>query len=140
MNTKKLALDYLERAKKRMKALEILLEMGANADAIREAQEIVELILKGVARYVGIEPPKKHDVGAILKENKEKLPKYWQDIIDEVEEVSKKLYEERSHAFYGDEEDLTPASELFTEEDAFWAKSKAEKFLSLFEKLVKEGN
>jgi len=33
------------------------------SDVVEEAQEIVELSLKGMLRFVGIEPPKFHDVG-----------------------------------------------------------------------------
>lgn len=138
MNTRRLVLDYLERAKKRRDALRLLLKEEAYADVVRESQEIFELILKGVMRYIGIEPPKRHDVGPVLKEYKDKLPEYWQDVVEEAVEISRDLMEERSHAFYGDETELVPASELFTKEDADRASETIDRFLILFEMLVKK--
>jgi HEPN domain-containing protein len=43
----RLARDYLQRAQARRLALETLLAADAHADVVREAQEVVELILKG---------------------------------------------------------------------------------------------
>lgn len=41
-----------------MKILPVLLDEAAYSDVVREAQEFVELALKGMLRQVGIEPPK----------------------------------------------------------------------------------
>src|SRR3989441_13367033 len=54
---------YLVKAEKRLKALAVLRDEGAHSDVVREAQELVELALKGMLRAVGVEPPKFHDVG-----------------------------------------------------------------------------
>ena len=69
-----LAKDYFKRAKIRRKILNYYLEEGDYPDVIREAQEIVELLLKGMLIIAGIEFPKLHDVGKILIENKDKIP------------------------------------------------------------------
>lgn len=69
-----LAKAYLEKAQKRLKILPVLLAEEAYSDVVREAQEIVELSLKGVLRYLGVEPPKWHDVGSILLDNQDRLP------------------------------------------------------------------
>ena len=53
-----LARSYLEKASKRRRVLEVLLEQDAYSDVVREAQELVELALKGMLRMVGIDPPK----------------------------------------------------------------------------------
>lgn len=70
MTNDDLAKSYLTKAKKRLKIFDILLRDEAYSDVVREAQEIVELSLKGMLRYVGIEPPKYHDVGPIRVEHK----------------------------------------------------------------------
>ena len=44
-----------------------------HSDVVREAQELVEWVLKGVLRAVGVEPPKFHDVGALLVEHQAKF-------------------------------------------------------------------
>jgi len=62
MTNETLAHSYLIKVEKRLKILDLLLKEEDYSDVIREAQEIVELSLKGMLRYVGIEPPKYHDV------------------------------------------------------------------------------
>jgi HEPN domain len=57
-----LAQSYLLKARIRLKILQVLLDENAYSDVVREAQEIVELSLKGMLRQVGVEPPKWHDV------------------------------------------------------------------------------
>jgi len=138
MNTKKLALDYLERAQKRYRALTVLMEEKAYADVVREGQEVLELILKGVLRFAGVEPPKKQDVGAVLQKHRDKLPSYWRDVLREVVQASRDLSEQRAQAFYGDEGESIPASELFTQEDAEKVREIVEGTLSLFERWTKE--
>lgn len=51
-----LAQSYLEKATKRLKILPVLFDEEAYSDVIREAQEIVELALKGMLRAIGVEP------------------------------------------------------------------------------------
>jgi len=136
LNTRHLALDYLERARKRKKALDVLMAEGAYADVIREAQEILEFVLKGVLRYVGVEPPKRHDVGAVLKDHAARLPRFWQEAVEDAALVSRDFMEERSHAFYGDEVGSIPATELFTRADAEGALAAVGRFIALFERLA----
>jgi len=50
-----LAKSYLIKSKKRLKALYVLLDEEAYSDVIREAQEIVELTVKGILRFKGID-------------------------------------------------------------------------------------
>ncbi len=66
MTNKTLAQSYLLKATKRLRVLSVLLEEDAYSDVVREAQELVELALKGVLRQIGIEPPKQHDVGKLI--------------------------------------------------------------------------
>lgn len=58
MTNSELARSYLIKATKRLKILPVLKRDGAFSDVIREAQEIVELALKGMLREIGVEPPK----------------------------------------------------------------------------------
>src|SRR5207249_5633330 len=60
-----LARSYFLKARKRLRALEILFDEEAYSDVVREARELVELALKGMLRFIGIEPPKQHDVGPL---------------------------------------------------------------------------
>jgi HEPN domain-containing protein len=73
MTNATLAHSYLVKAQSRLKALEVFLDEGDYSDVVREAQEIVELSLKAMLRYVGIEPPKYHDVGPLVMEHRERF-------------------------------------------------------------------
>ena len=61
-----LGASYLTKATTRLKVLDLLLRERAYSDVVREAQEVVELALKGVLRVLGVEPPKIHDVGPLI--------------------------------------------------------------------------
>ncbi len=111
-----LAQSYLVKAKKRLKILDLLLNERAYSDVIREAQEIVELALKGVLRQVGIEPPKWHDVSDLIEEQKARFPEPVRRETKTLAVISKWLRKEREFSFYGDI-DFIPTEE-YSMEDA----------------------
>jgi HEPN domain-containing protein len=97
-----LAQSYLLKARHRLRVLEILLEEGAYSDVVREAQELVELALKGVLRQAGVDPPKWHDVGPVLLEHQDLLSAEVRPALTRLAEISRWLRREREFAFYGD--------------------------------------
>ena len=102
MTNTSLAQSYLIKATKRLRILQVLFDDEAFSDVVREAQEIVELCLKGVLRQIGIEPPHWHDVSPMLVEYRERLPQPIDEQIGRIVEVSGWLRKEREFAFYGD--------------------------------------
>jgi len=102
MTNSSLAQSYLIKARARLKMLNVLLEESAYSDVIREAQEIVELALKGMLRQVGVEPPKWHDVGQILEEYRLRFPEDVVAQLGRLKEISGWLRKEREFSFYGD--------------------------------------
>jgi len=74
--------------------LDLLFKKGAFSDVIRESQEIVELSLKGMLRFVGVEPPKIHDVGSLLLEHKNKFPEEISKQLKRLADISKRLRKE----------------------------------------------
>jgi len=118
-----LAKDYLKRAGSRLRALEVLMAEHSWADVVREAQEIVEITLKGLLRACRIEVPRVYDVSPVLIDNREKLPAGIIPHIDELVRISRGLRRDRELAFYGSE-DLTP-SDFYKEEDAADALAQA---------------
>ena len=102
MTNQSLARSYLIKAQKRLKALAVLRDEGAHSDVVREAQELVELALKGMLRAAGIEPPKFHDVGGLLLEHEEKFFQEVRERLPRAAEISKRLRRERELALYGD--------------------------------------
>lgn len=131
-----LAQSYMLKAGKRRMVLELLLKEGDYSDVIREAQELVELCIKGMLRFAGIEPPKFHDVGPLLIEHKEKFRDIVYEDILRMAAVSRELRKERELAFYGDI-DFIP-SEEYTEEDAKTAFDNACFILETAKKVVIE--
>jgi len=102
VTSESLARSYLDKARKRLKALAVLRDEGAHSDVVREAQELVELALKGMLRAVGVEPPKFHDVGGLLVEHQMKFVPGVRARLPRAAEISKRLRRERELAFYGD--------------------------------------
>jgi HEPN domain-containing protein len=111
-----LAQSYLLKARSRLKILQVLLDEKAYSDVVREAQEIVELALKGMLRQVGVEPPKWHDVGGFLLQFGDRFPAFERDRLERLAEISTRLRKEREFSFYGDI-DFIP-TEQYSQEDA----------------------
>jgi HEPN domain-containing protein len=70
----RIARDYLRRGAGRRQALDALLASGLHADVVRESQDVVELILKGALRFVGVDPPKRHDVHDVVARYIDRFP------------------------------------------------------------------
>lgn len=104
------------------------------SDVVREAQEIVELALKGILRQMGIEPPKQHDVGDLLRQYASRLPVALQDMVDGVASDSKWLRKERELTFHGDT-DFVPTEE-YTLEDATKAQAAAGRAVEMARRLI----
>ncbi len=129
-----LAKSYLLKAAIRLKILKTLHDASGYSDVMREAQEIVELCLKGILRYAGIEPPKWHDVGPILLEYRSKIEKMDQETADRLANISARLRKEREVSFYGDI-DFIPTEE-YTPEDSLTAIRDAEFVFSIAELVI----
>lgn len=134
MTNRTLAHSYLKKATARLDVLDLLFKKQAYSDVIREAQEIVELALKGMLRFVGIEPPKIHDVGGLLIEHREKFPPEIANQVEKLAQISKKLRKEIELAFYGDI-DFIPTEE-YTEEDAREVLVEARYVVEVAQKLI----
>lgn len=67
--------------------------------AVRRAQEAVELSMKGVLRMIGIEYPRKHDIGDVFIEQ---MTRFSQDEenLKKIAAISSRLTKEREASFY----------------------------------------
>ncbi|MFQ5738353.1 MAG: HEPN domain-containing protein [Acidobacteriota bacterium] len=124
MTNSSLARSYLVKATKRLRILSVLLDEEAYSDVVREAQEIVELALKGMLRQVGVEPPKWHDVGPFLLDFEKRFPVNVRPHLNRLAQISSQLRKERELAFYGDV-DFIP-TERYTKADGIEAIRNAE--------------
>ena len=138
MNNMELAKSNLRQAKERVVYAREALKRGNYPYVVRQCQEAVELALKAALRIVGLEPPKWHDVGPVLRRERNRFPQWFQDLIDELASISRSLRKERELAMYGDEEAGIPPEELYTRRDAEQALSSAVKVVGLVEKLFNE--
>ena len=98
----------------------------------------MELSLKTALRLVGIEPPKVHDVGPILRRNRDKFPSWFKENIDRMASVSRLLRRERETSMYGDEELALPPEEIYSIEDAKLALEGCNFVLKNCKKLLEE--
>lgn len=142
MNNLVLAKSNLKQAIERIKHAEEALKSGNYPYTIRQCQEAVELALKGALRLVGIEPPKWHDVGPILKKERSRFPPEFKSFIDKLASISRSLRKERELAMYGDETIGVPPEDLYAKEDAEEYLEKAKLVISkvkeLYEIVVKK--
>lgn len=134
MTNESLAQSYLRKATDRLDVLALLLQKGAYSDVVREAQELVELALKGMLRAIGVEPPKWHDVGGLLLDHRERFPRDLRPPLEDLAQISKRLRKERELAFYGDL-DFIPTEE-YTLEDACQAQQDAERVLQAARRVI----
>lgn len=135
MTNTSLAQSYLAKARARLKALVLLEEEGAYSDVVREAQEIVELALKGMLRQVGVEPPKWHDVGRMLLEHSSRFPAEVTAELAALAEISAWLRKEREFSFYGDI-DFIP-TEQYGPAEAARAVDGARRAISAAERVIR---
>ncbi len=136
MNSKEMAESYLMEGEIRLKTARSALEDGHFAYAVRQSQESVEMALKGALRYVGIEPPKWHDVGIILRKEVQKFPEWFTENLDRLTLISRELRREREPSMYGDSDLNLPPQELYTEFDAQEAIKKADFVMGLCKRLI----
>lgn len=118
MDNTKMALSYLRQAEERLHHAREALERGSYPYVIRQCQEAVELLLKASLRLVGVETPKWHDVGPVLRREAHRFPKWFRESIPRMARISRRLRREREPSMYGDEESGVPPEELYDKEDA----------------------
>lgn len=131
-----MAESYLMEGEIRLKTARSALEDRHFAYAVRQSQESVEMALKGALRYVGIEPPKWHDVGIILRKEAQKFPEWFTENLDRLTLISRELRREREPSMYGDSDLNLPPQELYTEFDAQDAIKKADFVMGLCKRLI----
>lgn len=118
MTSSRMGRLYIEEARGRLALVRLALERGLWAATVREAQECVELFLKGALRLVAVEPARTHDVAEVLKSEAARFPEWFRSTVDRLATISTELAGDRGLAFYGDERRELGPQELFDAEDA----------------------
>jgi HEPN domain-containing protein len=138
LDSYELARSNVRQAEDRLTTARIALERGNYPYAVRQAQECVELSLKACLRLVGIEPPKWHDVGPIIRRERENFPEWFKEHVERIVSISRSLRKERELAMYGDEESKIPPEELYTRFDAEKAIEDSGFVLEIARRLLRE--
>ena len=138
MTSSRMGRQYIEEARSRMALVRLALERGMWAATVREAQQCVELFLKGALRLVAVEPARTHDVAGALRSEAVRFPGWFRSSIDVLATISTKLAGDRGLAFYGDEERELGPQALFDEEDARRAVREVEFVSGLCGRLLSE--
>lgn len=118
MTTSQMGRRYMEEARGRVELVRLAFERALWATVVREAQECVELFLKGALRLVAIEPTRTHDVAELLRRESERFPGWFRSEIDHLASISTELAGDRGVAFYGDERQALGPQDLFDQDDA----------------------
>ena len=74
MTSSQMGRRYIEEARGRLELVRLAMERDRFATVVREAQECVELLLKGALRIVAIEPARTHDVSEVLRRESAAFP------------------------------------------------------------------
>ena len=138
MTSSRMGRQYIEEARGRTALVRLALERGMWAATVREAQECVELFLKGALRIVAVEPARTHDVAAALQSEAARFPEWFLPSIDALATISTQLAGDRGMAFYGDEQRELGPQELFDEEAARRAVRNVEFVAELCGRLLSE--
>lgn len=134
MKNSALARDHIHRARIRLDAVDVLFAAESWADVVRESQEVVELSLKGLLRACGIDPPRIHDVSAVLLASRDRMPEALEREVDWLAEASRQLRRDRELAFYG-AADLVP-SDFYSRGDAANARETARRTVEAVQPVV----
>ena len=95
MTSSRMSRLYVEEARGRVTLVGVALEKGLWAATIREAQECVELFLKGALRLVAVEPARTHDVAEVLRRERDRFPEWFRSAIDHLAAVSTEMAGDR---------------------------------------------
>lgn len=129
---------YIEEAHGRVDLVRLALERRLWATVVREAQECVELFLKGALRLVAVEPARTHDVGDLLRREARRFPEWFKSEVDALASISTELAGDRGIAFYGDERQGIGPQDLFDEKDAARAMQNLDFVAELCSRLLAE--
>ncbi|RLE96680.1 MAG: DNA-binding protein [Thermoprotei archaeon] len=138
MRNTDMAASYVRQAEERLHHAREALERGSYPYVIRQCQEAVELLLKAALRLVGVEPPRWHDVGPVLRREAQRFPHWFRRDVAVMARYSRRLRREREPSMYGDEETGLPPEAIYDYEDAREALEMAEYVYERVKKLLDE--
>ena len=140
MTTSDIARRYIEEARGRVELVRLAQQRGRWSTVVREAQEAVELLLKGALRLAAVEPARTHDVADLLKREAARFPAWFRTEIAALASISTDMAGDRGMAFYGDERQGLGPQDLFDAEDADRAVGNLDRVAALCTRLLDEAS
>ncbi len=125
MKNKVSATALLEDAKIILEEAHYSLERGHWHRVVRKSQEATELSIKGFFKYLGLEYPKSHILGKVIKKELGKHGFFNREELNRMAFISDSLAFDREPSFYGSLNGES-ASSLFDKEDAVEALKNSE--------------
>lgn len=138
MTSSRMGRLFVREAIGRVDLVRMALDRGLFAATVREAQEAVELFLKGALRLVAVEPARTHDVAPLLRREANRFPDWFAAQTEHLASISTEMAGDRGIAFYGDERQELAPQDLFDEADARRAVENLEYVAALCERLDAE--
>lgn len=136
MTSARMGRRYIEEAVSRVELVRLAHARELSATVVREAQECVELFLKGALRLVAVEPTHTHDVAALLRAQGSRFPDWFQAEVEHLATISTEMAGDRGIAFYGDERQGIGPQDLFDTGDADRALRNLEHVAELCQRLL----
>ncbi|MFQ6091342.1 MAG: HEPN domain-containing protein [bacterium] len=137
MTNSGIAKSFVEDAKLSLREGEQAFKDGFYHRTVRRCQECVELSLKGLLRYFGIEYPKVHDVGSVVASVLKEKTDTEETQITKLMEISSRLAKDREPSFYGSETG-EPAVSIFSEASAEQSMEEARYVLEFVNGMIGE--
>ena len=138
MTTSQMGRRYIEEASGRVDLVRLAMSRARWATVVREAQECVELFLKGALRLVAVEGARTHDVAELLRRARGRFPEWFRQEVDHLAAISTEMSGDRGIAFYGDERQDIGPQDLFDRGDAVRAFENLEYVAGLCTRLLSE--
>ncbi|MBI4264919.1 MAG: HEPN domain-containing protein [Acidobacteria bacterium] len=136
MTSSNMGRRYIEEAQGRIELVRLALTRQLWATVVREAQECVELFLKGALRLVAVEPARTHDVAELFRRERARFPDWFRVHAERLASISTDMAADRGPALYGDERQGVGPQDLFDESAAHAAVRKLEEVAALCGQLL----
>jgi HEPN domain-containing protein len=140
MTSSRMGRLYVEEARGRRALVCLALDRSLWAATVCEAQECVELFLKGALRLVAVEPSRTHDVADVLRREVHRFPEWFRSAVDHLATISTEMAGDRGVAFHGDDRQELGPQELSDEKDAQRAAGNLDFVAQLCERLLTESS
>ena len=136
MKNKVSALGFLSDAEIILEEANTSFERGRWHRVVRKCQEATELSVKALFKYLGLEYPKSHILGKVIKKEIGRHKLFENEELNKIAFITDALAFDREPSFYGSPDGVA-ASELFAKDDAEEALKNSEWLIRMIRAVLK---